>query len=284
MASERGQSALIAFKRSHDSRMRVVDDLKSAVQDGARSSRDWKHIKRLKGEAQRKAGVVSRQIARIKEEKKMKTLHQFLDESEEINELSKKTLGSYIQKAGDDMAYAHHRRMSTAKARDDLSRAKNDASHDANKGRALPSSHSGGFGSDPDAELLHKREEDHLRRSAKRHDGIKKAVGRLTRESTEVNEISKDLAHRYLRGAAESGQRHSQRQGENETERRAAHDNIDAGNRNWAGGDAASKMRDNVNTYYGKKIDRHTKKAWNRLKGTHQAVDKLAGTAKVPAK
>lgn len=86
------------------------------------------------------------------------------EESEQIDELSKNTLGSYVKKAADDMAGNAY----AVGARD-------------------PLKPTAGFG-----------------KSFKRQKGIAKAVDKMTKEEVEqIDEISRDLARRYIRKVAD---------------------------------------------------------------------------------
>jgi hypothetical protein len=89
-----------------------------------------------------------------------------LDEEEQIDEISKGTLGRYINKAKDSIDTASYRQ-----------------------------GHKEAHGSS--SKPLEKK-------LTKRHKGIETAVGKLTKEESEqIDEISADMAHRYLKGKRE---------------------------------------------------------------------------------
>lgn len=93
----------------------------------------------------------------------------FLDESGEVSELSKKTLGSYIKKASDNM----HARAAL-----------------------------GGHQTHPLASKSQKKAGfKDTKKSYQRLDNIKKATDKLTKEEEEVNELSKRTLKSYLRQA-----------------------------------------------------------------------------------
>lgn len=163
----------------------------------------------------------------------------------QLDEISKKTLGSYIKKA--NVNYGTHAmkiqqirgtkdrlyRTVNAFSPDDLPR---DAENHLNAG--INKAHSN----------LSKKEDKHTRKVINRERGISKATDRLTREET-LDEISKDTLKNYIKKAA-----------------------VDL---------RAREYKDGITTasdgYADRKARTHAyKKIAKRQKGLNQAVDKLA--------
>jgi hypothetical protein len=98
------------------------------------------------------------------------------EESEQIDELSKKTLGSYVNKAAKDSRY--------------MGQIATDFENQGDKARKQSKKDS--------FERLHRK---YLGKSWKREDGIAKAVGKLTKEET-ITELSKKTLANYVNKAS----------------------------------------------------------------------------------
>src|SRR6056297_1509376 len=105
---------------------------------------------------------------------------EMLENSEQIDELSKKTLGSYVKKASDDM-YDKGGRVA----------------YHSNKGNK-----SDGVFADASKKKHRAKATDAERKAANRSTGISRAVKRLSKEDTEVNELSKKTLGSYINKAA----------------------------------------------------------------------------------
>jgi len=113
-------------------------------------------------------------------------------EETEVNELSKKTLGSYINKAADSAARSHSKRVMADYHLDSLRRAKNDVEH--HTGARLPSSKLGKYGdkSKDDDDAIRDVSMKNTHTSWKRITGIANATKKLTKEETEMDETYHD--------------------------------------------------------------------------------------------
>ncbi|NDB58884.1 hypothetical protein EB001_10580 [bacterium] len=108
---------------------------------------------------------------------KKKEVKDFKEEVEQIDEISKKTLGSYVKKA------SHDARM--------MGQIATDFENRADKARLQSRKDSN--------ERLHKK---YLERAWKRDTGISKAVDRLTKEETQLDELNKSTYQSYRDKAA----------------------------------------------------------------------------------
>jgi hypothetical protein len=97
--------------------------------------------------------------------------------SGQLDELSKKTLGSYVKKASDSTAQHHALRVKAAADRESMHRAASDLSH--NNGPAARKVM--GDWSSKAATVFNDKEEHHFRKARKRLGGIDRAVDRLTK-------------------------------------------------------------------------------------------------------
>ncbi len=116
------------------------------------------------GERKDEYGNKVKNVARHLAKKAMKAN----EEIEQVDELSRKTLGSYVKKASQNAADSTHDELLYTKSHDDETAA------------------------------------DYGRKAKNRLTGISKAADKLTKEGVEqVDEISSDMAYRYLKGKRE---------------------------------------------------------------------------------
>ena len=113
------------------------------------------------------------------------------EEFEQLDELSKKTLGSYVTKAAHDMAISHANRMVKAGEADEVDRFMNRNTAAGYKEKhGVTDNMKKALGAD--SESVNK----HMYRSAKRAKGIDTAVKKLTKE--DVDNLL-EAAHHYVR-------------------------------------------------------------------------------------
>lgn len=150
-------------------------------------------------------------------------------EKVQVDELKKSTYGSYIKKAGPDAVKQTAQAKRHSDAGDMADKDKDMYKHYAKSQRAMD-------------------------KAKNRTKGINKAVDKLTREATSLDEISKDMAGRYLKKVPASS------------------------------ADAADKVARSSGKYGDRGLQKKGIKTFvNRNKGAAMAVDKLTGKAKVPA-
>lgn len=111
---------------------------------------------------------------------------------EEINELSKKTLGSYVKKASNSAALHHAATEKARRDRDDAYNAANrmpseltGATWDKDGKKRITDTLSGKIGT-----YYRKKEDHHFDRTTRRMTGISRALDRLTKEETQLDEIA----------------------------------------------------------------------------------------------
>lgn len=117
-----------------------------------------------------------------KEETKMKTFREFMIETEEVNELSKKTLGSYIKKAAVDMSINRSKIGAIDAHKDTLDHAKNTINHEMGKHGNLPSQKWNVDTSNSDNNEVDKVKRHFNRKIWSRTKGIDNAVKKLTKD------------------------------------------------------------------------------------------------------
>lgn len=129
--------------------------------------------------------------ADIVEDQSLDAIVEFMmdEEYQSLDELSKKTLGSYIKKAAGSSTVnataAMHGKNREAEARADAEYYRKAKEPENAKRR------------DAYADVQHKASYNATEKSIKRLKGIDKATDRLTKESEDLEELSKDLLQRY---------------------------------------------------------------------------------------
>lgn len=196
-----------------------------------------------------KDGVTAMKRNKSSDEKK-----EDLGEEEGLQELSKKTLGSYIKKASHDVAHKG------AITREFANRAAADRK-DQNY-----------VGGRKNAELSDKT----FNKSWKRREGIAKAVDRITKEDTDLQELSRKTLGSYVSKAAPEIDIHSAKQMSHLNSWSAAKEKQRelAGKRGAVDKiKATNAKKDEV--YHSDKEQRHMRKLKNRLTGVGRAADRL---------
>jgi hypothetical protein len=121
-----------------------------------------------------------------------------------LSELSRKTLGNYVKKAADSLAINYADQKKANDQRDMMRRAVNDISHNDGAGRK-------NFGDRVDLDdakdkmdgILHRAERKARHKVGNRSFGIMRAVDKLAKEETEVNELSIDKLKDYHKKSKE---------------------------------------------------------------------------------
>jgi hypothetical protein len=127
------------------------------------------------------------------------------EEVEELDELSKKTLGSYVRKAADSMGNAAHSLGKKSERSDEVDRMTNRHMPDKynvrdNMKKAL------------DADEKSQRKDREV--IGKRSFGIRQATQRLTKEEVELDELNKSTLGSYIKKANVDAMKHAQKSGE----------------------------------------------------------------------
>lgn len=188
-----------------------------------------------------------------------------------IDELSKKTLGSYVHKAGESLAVAHGNVIKQRAVGDAIDNATNTNDIDYKTKNTLR---------DTARASVNKNTEPLRKTIYKRQIGIPKALSRLTKEEAErVDELSKMTVGHYIRKSADAMGDHKA-----DSEKLRDAKNV-VGNLKYNKSTHASN-RDTEERIYGA-INRSDRKVKNRARGIETAVKKLGGgvfsNAKIPA-
>jgi len=192
-----------------------------------------------------RTGVVTVMFENMYYKLKKGQFKELPEEFEQLDELSKSTLGSYVKKAANSMAQSH--------AEVEKARADRNAAHAIDHATTGTPSDVRQKVKDIISNDASKREKTHFKDVVKRYTGIGKATDKLTKEEVEeLDELSKGTLASYAKKAGGTGLNSAGAHG------------MDYGVK-IANKDFSKKSR-----------DASIKKAVNRAKGVERAVDRLA--------
>jgi hypothetical protein len=187
--------------------------------------------------------------AQKEKENSMKYGKDVKEEAEQIDEISKKTLGSYVSKASVDMANR------TADATQKKTMAGADYAHDISRGMSVKQA-------DANMKKDYDAAKPDVKKAVKRMHGINKAVNRLTKEDVkeeaeQIDELSKGTLASYAKKASHDSRMNQKMSKDFELDAK--------GRRNKSLKDAGLKL-----------AGHYQKKSWKRQDGVNKAIDRLA--------
>ena len=120
------------------------------------------------------------------------------EDVDQIDELSKKTLASYLPKAADNMAMHYGNSLRQRDAREKMDRAFNDIDHNHGEGRKGYARKNIQIARDSTRDALRDAEQTSRRKAEYRYVGIERASKKLAKEDVEqVDELSKETLGSY---------------------------------------------------------------------------------------